>query len=166
MHCVSTHASCCQSKQWVATCAAHIAALKYVCTLSQMPEGYTSAKTLHLLECGFVLVFALNIKGFLFMTLLECKTSMCVSHASAVSNSLQPCMIIDSSFGDPKNLCRRMHDEVRVVADSPRLSALTAKTVGKALQLMAEKAEYMTFAGMLSKLCCSSLYCGVLTFVP
>ena len=41
-----------------------------------------------------------------------------------------------------------MHDEVRVVADSPRLSALTAKTVGKALQLMAEKAEYMTFAGM------------------
>lgn len=43
-----------------------------------------------------------------------------------------------------------MHDEVRVVADSPRLSALTAKTVGKALQLMAEKAEYMTFAGMPS----------------
>lgn len=42
-----------------------------------------------------------------------------------------------------------MHDEVRVVADSPRLSALTAKTVGKALQLMAEKAEYMTFAGRL-----------------
>ena len=42
-----------------------------------------------------------------------------------------------------------MHDEVRVVADSPRLSALTARTVGKALQLMAEKAEYMTFAGML-----------------
>ena len=40
-----------------------------------------------------------------------------------------------------------MHDEVRVVADSPRLSALIAKTVGKALQLMAEKAEYMTFAG-------------------
>lgn len=46
-------------------------------------------------------------------------------------------------------LRRRMHDEVRVVADSPRLSALTAKTVGKALQLMAEKAEYMTFAGRL-----------------
>lgn len=45
---------------------------------------------------------------------------------------------------------RRIHDEVRVVADSPRLSALTAKTVGKALQLMAEKAEYMTFAGVLS----------------
>ena len=42
---------------------------------------------------------------------------------------------------------RRMHDEVRVVADSPGLMALTAKTVGKALQLMAEKAEYMTFAG-------------------
>lgn len=40
-----------------------------------------------------------------------------------------------------------MHDEVRLVADSPRLSALTAKTVGKALQLMAEKVEYMTFAG-------------------
>ena len=46
------------------------------------------------------------------------------------------------------HVCRRIHDEVRLVADSPRLSALTAKTVGKALQLMAEKAEYMTFAGM------------------
>ena len=40
-----------------------------------------------------------------------------------------------------------MHDELRAVADSPRLSALIAKTVGKALQLMAEKAEYMAFAG-------------------
>ena len=75
-------------------------------------------------------------------------------------------MIIDGSFDDPKNLCRRMHDEVRVVADSPRLSALTARTVGKALQLMAEKAEYMTFAGMLSQLCHSSLYFGVLNLVP
>lgn len=69
-------------------------------------------------------------------------------------------MVIDSSFDDPKNLYRRMHDEVRVVADSPRLSALTARTVGKALQLMAEKAEYMTFAGMLSQLYCSSFYAG------
>ena len=42
-----------------------------------------------------------------------------------------------------------MHDEMRAAADSPRLSALIAKTVGKALQLMAEKAEYMTFAGTL-----------------
>ena len=40
-----------------------------------------------------------------------------------------------------------MHDELRAVADSPRLSTLVAKTVGKALQLMAEKAEYMAFAG-------------------
>lgn len=40
-----------------------------------------------------------------------------------------------------------MHDEVRAVGDSPRLSALVAKTVAKALQLMAEKAEYMAFAG-------------------
>ena len=44
-------------------------------------------------------------------------------------------------------LRRRMHDELRSVADSPKLSALVAKTVGKALQLMAEKAEYMAFAG-------------------
>lgn len=51
-----------------------------------------------------------------------------------------------------------MHDEVRMVADSPRLSALIAKTVGKALQLMAEKAEYMTFAG---KSCCTSLWSRV-----
>lgn len=43
--------------------------------------------------------------------------------------------------------CRRMHDELRAVADSPRLATLVAKTVGKALQLMAEKAEYMAFAG-------------------
>lgn len=49
--------------------------------------------------------------------------------------------------------CRRMHDEMRAAADSPRLSALTAKTVGKALQLMAEKAEYMAFAGKLQQAC-------------
>ena len=72
-------------------------------------------------------------------------------------------MIIDSSFDDPKKMCRRMHDEVRVVADSPRLSALTARTVCKALQLMAEKAEYMTFAGMLSHLSCLSFYVKLTT---
>lgn len=74
-------------------------------------------------------------------------------------------MIINGSFNDPKTLCRRMHDEVRVVAASPRLSALTARTVGKALQLMAEKAEYMTFAGMLSQLCYSYFYFRVLICV-
>ena len=42
-----------------------------------------------------------------------------------------------------------------MVGDSPRLSALTAKTLGKALQLMAEKAEYMTYAGMSHHACCS-----------
>ncbi|DBA86122.1 hypothetical protein WJX77_008098 [Trebouxia sp. C0004] len=52
-----------------------------------------------------------------------------------------------TSSAELQKCIARMHDEVRVVADSPRLSALTAKTVGKALQLMAEKAEYMTFAG-------------------
>ena len=40
-----------------------------------------------------------------------------------------------------------MHDEMRAVGDSPRLSTLVAKMVGKALQLMAEKAEYMAVAG-------------------
>ncbi|DBA73074.1 TPA: hypothetical protein ACH3X2_010013 [Trebouxia sp. C0005] len=52
-----------------------------------------------------------------------------------------------TSSAELQKCIARMHDEVRVVADSPRLSALTARTVGKALQLMAEKAEYMTFAG-------------------
>lgn len=58
-------------------------------------------------------------------------------------------IIVSTSKADEQwCACRRMHDEVRVVADSPRLSALITKTVGKALRLMAEKAEYMTFAGM------------------
>ncbi|KAL3159741.1 hypothetical protein ABBQ38_010147 [Trebouxia sp. C0009 RCD-2024] len=52
-----------------------------------------------------------------------------------------------TSSAELQKCIARMHDEVRMVADSPRLSALIAKTVGKALQLMAEKAEYMTFAG-------------------
>ena len=67
-----------------------------------------------------------------------------LSFASAVCDVMHMC-------------CRRMHDEMRAAADSPRLSALTAKTVGKALQLMAEKAEYMTFAGkeVFTKFDCS-----------
>ena len=43
--------------------------------------------------------------------------------------------------------CRRLHDEVKAAGDSPRLAALTARSVGKALQLMAEKAEYMAATG-------------------
>lgn len=65
----------------------------------------------------------------------------------ALQQNLQADQLLGVLF-EQWQACRRMHDEVRVVADSPRLSALTAKTVGKALQLMAEKAEYMTFAGM------------------
>ena len=43
--------------------------------------------------------------------------------------------------------CRRLHDELKAAGDSPRLAALTARSVGKALQLMAEKAEYMAATG-------------------
>lgn len=41
----------------------------------------------------------------------------------------------------------RLHDELKAAGDSPRLAALTARSVGKALQLMAEKAEYMAATG-------------------
>lgn len=43
--------------------------------------------------------------------------------------------------------CRRLHEEVKVVGDSGRLSALVASGIGKALLLLAEKAQYMAATG-------------------
>ena len=42
---------------------------------------------------------------------------------------------------------RRLHEELKAVGDSPRLAALTAQAVGKALHLLAERAEYMAATG-------------------
>jgi hypothetical protein len=41
----------------------------------------------------------------------------------------------------------RLHEELRVAGDGERLLTLTAGGVGKALQLLAERAEYMAAGG-------------------
>ena len=42
---------------------------------------------------------------------------------------------------------RRMHEELKGVGSSTRLAAQVAACVGKALRLLAEKAEYMAATG-------------------
>lgn len=42
---------------------------------------------------------------------------------------------------------RRLHEELKAVGENPRLAALTAQAVGKALRILAEKVEYMSTAG-------------------
>ena len=44
-------------------------------------------------------------------------------------------------------LCRRMHEELKAVSGSAALAAQTALCLGKALHLLAEKAEYMAATG-------------------
>ena len=46
-----------------------------------------------------------------------------------------------------QEICRKLHEELKAVADSPRLSMLTAQTVGKSLQLLVERAELMSPGG-------------------
>lgn len=43
--------------------------------------------------------------------------------------------------------CSLLHDELKSSGSSAHLAGLVASTVGKALRLMAEKAEYMAAAG-------------------
>ena len=61
-------------------------------------------------------------------------------------------------------MCRKLHEELKAVADSPRLAMLTAQTVGKSLQLLVERAEAMSPGGKsrsdgvgLPQPCCSLL---------
>ena len=42
---------------------------------------------------------------------------------------------------------RRMHEELKAVSGSARLAGQVAQCVGKALHLLAEKAEYMAATG-------------------
>ena len=42
---------------------------------------------------------------------------------------------------------RRLHEELKAVGDSTRLAAQVAACAGKALRLLADKAEYMTATG-------------------
>ena len=44
---------------------------------------------------------------------------------------------------------RRMHEELRSGGDSVLLARQVAACVGKALRMLAEKAEYMASSGML-----------------
>ena len=44
---------------------------------------------------------------------------------------------------------RKLHEELKAVADSPRLASLTAQTVGKSLQMLVERAESMAPGGKL-----------------
>ena len=49
-------------------------------------------------------------------------------------------------------LRRRMHEELKGVGSSMRLAAQVAACVGKALRLLAEKAEYMAATGAPNRL--------------
>lgn len=42
---------------------------------------------------------------------------------------------------------RRIHEELKAVGDSPRLAGRAAAAAGTALQLLAERAEYMAASG-------------------
>ena len=42
---------------------------------------------------------------------------------------------------------RRIHEELKAVGDSPRLAGRAAQAAGTALQLLAERAEYMAASG-------------------
>lgn len=43
--------------------------------------------------------------------------------------------------------CRLLHEELKAAGSSAHLAGLVGSTVGKALRMMAEKAEYMAAAG-------------------
>lgn len=43
--------------------------------------------------------------------------------------------------------CRRIHEELKAVGESPRLAERAAAAAGTALQLLAERAEYMAASG-------------------
>ena len=43
--------------------------------------------------------------------------------------------------------CRRMHEELKSAGGSVRLASQVASCISKALQLLAEKAEYMAATG-------------------
>lgn len=47
----------------------------------------------------------------------------------------------------PAQRHRRMHDEVKAVASSQRLSVLVAQQIGTALGMLASKAQYMAATG-------------------
>ena len=49
--------------------------------------------------------------------------------------------------------CRRMHEELKSAGGSVRLASQVASCISKALQLLAEKAEYMAATGMARLLC-------------
>ena len=51
--------------------------------------------------------------------------------------------------------CRRMHEELKAVGGSERLAGQVALCLGKALRLLAEKAEYMAATG-------AALHCAAL----
>ena len=57
-------------------------------------------------------------------------------------------------------LCRRMHEELKSAGSSVRLASQVASCISKALQLLAEKAEYMAATGEALLFCvCASLVC-------
>lgn len=45
-------------------------------------------------------------------------------------------------------LCRRMHEELKSAGGSARLASQVASRIAQALQLLAEKAEYMAATGV------------------
>ena len=54
------------------------------------------------------------------------------------------------SRSDLATCCRRMHEELKSAGGSTRLASQVASCIAKALQLLAEKAEYMAATGGLS----------------
>lgn len=48
------------------------------------------------------------------------------------------------------SLCRKLHEELKAVAESSQLALLTVQTIGKSLRTLVEKAETMCPAGKIS----------------
>ena len=70
---------------------------------------------------------------------------------------LQPCL---SSVKHASPVCyRRMHEELKSAGGSARLASQVASCISKALQLLAEKAEYMAATGVA--LACRCFFGGM-----